>query len=60
MSPRSNQRSRNPSSERSWASALARQIPLIPPAEVPATTSTTTRVRTLSASRSAISVSNRR
>ena len=56
MSPRSNQRSRKPSSERLWASAFARQTPLIPPADVPATTSTTTRVRTLPASRSASSV----
>ena len=38
---------RNSSCERLWASAFARQMPLIPPAEVPAITSTTTRVRTL-------------
>jgi hypothetical protein len=58
MSPRLNQRSRKPSSERSWARAFARQMPLIPPADVPAITSTTTRVRTCS--RSALASSERR
>ncbi len=48
MSPRSNQRSRKPSTERLCARPLARQTPLMPPADVPAITSTTTRVRSCS------------
>ncbi len=46
MFPWSNHSVRSSSCERLCASAFARQMPLIPPADVPAITSTTTRVCT--------------
>ena len=54
-SARSSQKSRNAPIGRSWASARASMAPLMPPAEAPATMSTTTRrstVRPMSRSRS--------